>query len=88
MAIYHAAYNERGALEAEDLLMRATRTTARHDRHAARRMAIEEIRYNAKGQKEYLELGNGTITTYGYDPKTFRLTTLKTRRRAPASASR
>ena len=41
----------------------AMRATSRHDHDevpARARKAIQEIRYNAKGQKEYLELGNGT----------------------------
>ena len=33
-----------------------------------------------KGQKEYLELGNGTVTHYDYDPQTFRLIQLLTTR--------
>ena len=44
------------------------------------RQAITRITYNAKGQKLSLELGNGTTTRYTYDPETFRLTHLFTRR--------
>lgn len=79
VAIYLPRYNKRGVLEAEDLVMRATgydpaTGTLTH--------AIREIRYNAKGQKEYLELGNRTITKYDYDEKTFRLCQLRTTRPA------
>lgn len=79
MAIYLPRYNKRGALEAEDLVMRATdydptTGTLTH--------AIQKIRYNVKGQKEYHELGNGTITRYDYDEKTFRLRQLRTTRPA------
>lgn len=42
--------------------------------------AIKEIRYDAKGQRQFLILGNGTITQYDYDPETFRLRQLRTTR--------
>jgi RHS repeat-associated protein len=44
--------------------------------------AIREIHYNVKGQKTFLKLGNDAITRYTYDPNTFRLTHLFTRRAA------
>lgn len=68
-AVYKPTYNERGALKHETLALRGTTTNA-----------IEEIRYNAKGQKEYLKLGNGTLTQYDYDEKTFRLKQMRTTR--------
>jgi RHS repeat-associated protein len=34
--------------------------------------------YDAKGQRQYAEYGNGLVTRYFYDPKTFRLTNLLT----------
>jgi RHS repeat-associated protein len=42
--------------------------------------AVTNIDYDAKGQRELIEYGNGASTTYEYDPKTFRLTHLKTTR--------
>src|SRR5262249_11798820 len=45
--------------------------------------AVGEITYDAKGQRETLSLGNGTVTTYSYDTQTFRLIGLQTQR--PAS---
>lgn len=39
---------------------------------------LEDQNYDAKGQREYAKYGNGTITKYFYDPKTFRLTNLLT----------
>jgi hypothetical protein len=42
--------------------------------------AIKDIRYNVKGQKERMTLGNGTVTHYDYDPVTFRLRELRTTR--------
>lgn len=41
---------------------------------------IKNIDYNAKGQRELIEYGNGVKTKYGYDRDTFRLTDLFTTR--------
>ncbi len=41
---------------------------------------VATIDYNAKGQREVIEYGNGVQTTYDYDPFTYRLTHLKTTR--------
>jgi len=81
MAIYQPRYNRRGLLESEALLVRASNYSA--DTTNAPR-AITSITYNAKGQKEILKLGNGTLTQYDYDPLTFRLRQLRTSR--PANA--
>ncbi|MEQ1794742.1 MAG: SpvB/TcaC N-terminal domain-containing protein [Nitrospira sp.] len=73
-AVYKPTYSERGALKSETFTLRGTLTNA-----------IEDIRYNAKGQKEYLELGNGTLALYDYDERTFRLKQIRTTRPADAS---
>ncbi len=39
---------------------------------------VTDITYNAKGQREFIDYGNGTTTTYTYDANTFRLTNLVT----------
>ena len=39
---------------------------------------VENIDYNAKGQRTLIEYGNGVMTTYEYDEKTFRLDHLQT----------
>ncbi len=41
---------------------------------------VTYINYNAKGQREIIEYGNGAHTHYSYDPLTFRLTHILTRR--------
>jgi len=41
---------------------------------------VTGISYNAKGQREFIALGNGVRTHYAYDPMTFRLTHLETLR--------
>ena len=39
---------------------------------------VNDIDYNARGQRELIEYGNGVRTTYEYDPLAFRLTRLLT----------
>jgi RHS repeat-associated protein len=41
---------------------------------------VTNIDYDAKGQRERIDYGNGVRTTYKYDPLTYRLTQLLTRR--------
>ena len=49
--------------------------------------AVTDIDYDAKGQRMLIHYGNGARTTYTYDPLTFRLTHLLTRRNPAAFAS-
>ncbi|MFL5415520.1 MAG: SpvB/TcaC N-terminal domain-containing protein, partial [Myxococcales bacterium] len=44
--------------------------------------AVTGIDYDAKGQRELIAYGNGAVTIYDYDPLTFRLVRLVTRRHA------
>ena len=39
---------------------------------------VQRIAYNAKGQRVFIAYGNEIITRYAYDPRTFRLTRLRT----------
>lgn len=41
---------------------------------------VERISYNAKGQRNLIAFGNGTMLRYAYDPHTFRLTRLRSER--------
>lgn len=41
---------------------------------------LENQDYDAKGQRQFAKYGNGLITNYFYDPKTFRLTNLITKK--------
>jgi RHS repeat-associated protein len=75
-AVYVPVYNERGSLKSENLSIGGGTASK----------AIDDIRYNAKGQKTLLQLGNGTITEYTYDLDTFRLVRLVTTR--PANSKR
>ncbi|XXT18155.1 SpvB/TcaC N-terminal domain-containing protein [Sorangium sp. So ce429] len=64
-------YNEAGLLE---------RVEARVRGAVAWTTFVDDIDYDAKGQRERIEYGNGTSTAYTYDPLTFRLSRLKTTR--------
>jgi len=43
----------------------------------SRKRYVEEITYDAKGQRQSIRLGNGVETQYDYDPESYRLTRLK-----------
>jgi RHS repeat-associated protein len=45
---------------------------------------VADINYDAKGQRLLIDYGNGVRTVYTYDPRTFRLASLLTRRPAAA----
>lgn len=81
VAVYQPQYSERGLLKKESLRLHATKTPTSFDPNSGQlTQAIQDLRYNAKGQKEFLKLGNGTITHYDYDKNTFRLQQLRTTR--------
>ncbi|MBI3969613.1 MAG: VCBS repeat-containing protein [Chloroflexi bacterium] len=64
-------YNQAGALERVELDGTAY---------------VERIAYNAKGQRTLIVYGNGVMTRYAYDPRTFRLARLHSNRyTAPAA---
>jgi len=46
---------------------------------------VDDIAYDAKGQRLAVEWGNGSTTEYTYDPTTFRLTRLLTTRPSPSA---
>jgi hypothetical protein len=67
VAVYVPHYNERSLLLSETIDVRATKTATGHNPSGnPLTNAILEVRYNAKGQKTYLKLGNGTVTRYTY----------------------
>jgi RHS repeat-associated protein len=68
-AVFEPRYNRRGLLEAQDVELRGRRTAA-----------VSDVVYNARGQREHVRYGNGTITRYRYDARTFRLEQLRTTR--------
>ncbi|MGK3997606.1 RHS repeat-associated core domain-containing protein [Sorangium sp. So ce1024] len=64
-------YNEAGLLERVEVRIRGA---------AGWTTFVDNIDYDAKGQRERIDYGNGTSTVYTYDPLTFRLSRLKTTR--------
>ncbi len=87
VARYVPSYSQRGLLSSEDLTVRLEKgaTTIGIGPETKTTTAIAEIRYNAKGQKEFLQLGNGTLTQYDYDPATCRLKQVRTTRPSDAA---
>ncbi len=79
VSVYVPEYGERGILKKETLTAGATKTANSYT-GGETTVPVEDVRYDAKGQRQYLKLGNGTVTTYEYDPETYRLTNLRTRR--------
>jgi RHS repeat-associated protein len=82
VAVYEPQYNARGLLMTEALVVRATKTAGGHVEgpDAERNLAVRAIQYDAKGQRQLVELGNNTITRYHYDAETFRLIQCRTAR--------
>ena len=66
-------YNETNLLERVDVRLRGVTTWTPF---------VEDIDYDAKGQRERIAYSNGVSTDYTYDRLTFRLTRLATTRRA------
>ena len=64
-----ASFNEANLLERVEARLRGVDEVT---------VFVEDISYNAKGQRTRLALGNGAVTEYGYDPQTFRLSDLTT----------
>jgi hypothetical protein len=70
-SVIHLFYNEASLLERVEANLRSS---------ASATVFVRNLDYNAKGQRELIEYGNGVSTTYEYDPLTFRLTSLRTLR--------
>lgn len=62
-------YNEANLLDRVELRLRGASTWT---------TVVENIDYNARGQRILIEYGNGAATTYTYDPEVFRLIGLRT----------
>jgi RHS repeat-associated protein len=72
-SVYRPTFNEANLLDKVEVNLRGAATATPF---------VTNIDYNAKGQRTLIHYGNGTQTTYDYDPLTFRLTRLKTTRPA------
>jgi RHS repeat-associated protein len=79
--VIQPVYNEANLLEREDVwLEQNAEPDGLLDPATATQHAVKNINYDAKGQREFIEYGNGVRTTYEYDPLTFHLTNLQTLR--------
>ncbi|MFN0252801.1 MAG: SpvB/TcaC N-terminal domain-containing protein [Kofleriaceae bacterium] len=78
--VYEPRYGERGLLSSEDVFVSAARDATGRRAGGNRIAAVSDLRYNAKGQREHVIFGNGTITQHHYDPVTSRLTQIRTTR--------
>ncbi len=85
--IIQPVFNEANLLERVDVwLDRAAEPAARLDPAVdiPSPVGISNINYDAKGQRQRIDYKNGASTLYDYDPLTFRLVHLLTRRNAVA----
>lgn len=73
-------YNEANLLERIEANLRS----AQQDGQPVWTLFVTDIDYDAKGQRTLIDYGNNVRTTYTYDPLTFRLVRLLTRRDALA----
>ena len=81
-SVIRPGYNEANLLERVEANLRG----AQQNGQPVWTPFVTDIDYDAKGQRQLIEHGNGSNTTYDYDPKTFRLTHLKTTRAADNAA--
>jgi rhodanese-related sulfurtransferase len=70
-SIVRPTYNEANLLERIEANLRGAASTT---------VFVADIDYNAKGQRVLIDYGNGAVTSYTYEPLTFRLTRLRTTR--------
>jgi len=79
--IIQPSYNEANLLEqVHSWLNQIAEPVALLNQATANMHAITDIDYDAKGQRELIDYGNGVRTSYTYDPLTFRLVHLLTQR--------
>jgi RHS repeat-associated protein len=76
--VIRPGYNEANLLERVDANLRSATANGQPVWTAF----VVNIDYNAKGQRQRIDYGNGASTLYEYDPLTFRLVHLLTRRDA------
>jgi RHS repeat-associated protein len=85
--ITQPAYNEANLLRGVDIWLQQTgEPAALLPSTGATFRPITNVDYNEKAQRTLVDYGNGAITTYGYDRKTFRLTHLVTTRRSDGAS--
>ncbi|WP_321493452.1 SpvB/TcaC N-terminal domain-containing protein [uncultured Desulfobacter sp.] len=81
--IIRPGYNEANLLERVDVWPQQKEAPEDLlDPDSAPLQAVSNIDYDAKGQRQQIAYGNGTKTSYSYDPQSYRLTRLLTTRTA------
>jgi|CXWL01.1.fsa_nt_gi RHS repeat-associated protein len=82
VAVYEPQYSPRGVLASEMLILHAIKTATGYAEgpQTQKTVVMQGIEYDAKGQKQRIQYGNGTVTQYHYNPETFRLQQLSTTR--------
>ena len=68
-SVYHPTFNEANLLETVEVNLRGAVDAIPF---------VDNIDYNAKGQRILISYSNGATTTYDYEQRTFRLTKLTT----------
>ncbi len=76
--VIRPSYNEANLLDRVDANLRG----ANENGQPVWTPFITNINYDAKGQRGSIDYGNGVATTYDYDPLTFRIVGISTRRNA------
>lgn len=77
-SVIRSSYNEANLLERVDVNLRAEQANGQ----PVWTSFITDIDYDARGQRTLIDYGNGVRTTYEYDPFTFRLVRLLSKRNA------
>lgn len=72
-SVQRSTFNEANLLDKLDANLRGSTTSTAF---------VTNIDYDAKGQRTKIAYGNGAVTTYEYDPLTFRLANMRTTRPA------
>jgi RHS repeat-associated protein len=73
-SVSEPTYNERGLLSSMTVNLRGAGIATSY---------VSAVAYDARGQRELIDYGNGAVTNYTYDPLTFRLVRLQTARPGP-----
>lgn len=76
--VYRPTFTEANLLDRVDVVLRG----AEQDGQPVWTPLVTNVEYNAKGQRERIHYGNGSVTTHKFDPLTLRLSRLVTTRPA------
>jgi RHS repeat-associated protein len=83
-SVLQPSYNEAGLLKKMDVWVRQALVPALLlDPATADQHAVTNVDYDAQGRRTQIGHGNGAVTSYSYDPETFRLAALTTVRPNP-----